>query len=185
MARDPEDRYQTASDVIVDLERSQLGVAIPSFISLDSALQDPVVRQRLTSPIEATQPDMQVKQALEEKQAKEQQIWFLRYQDQRGNLCKSKATSVEILDRLRRRAIPATTEAARTVQGKYKPLAKWPEFQQAIAALPSVKKPARRKGHPVATVTEPTLRSAWWWIALSLLGTGILVVILATVYLLT
>ena len=74
LARHPDDRYQTVSEVIVDLERSQLAVAIPSFISdVDNVLQDPVVMQRLTSPVEATQPDLRMKQALEEQQAKEQQ----------------------------------------------------------------------------------------------------------------
>ena len=63
LARDPENRYQTISEVIVDLDRSQLAASIPSFVRLDSVLQDPVVMRRLTTPIEATQPDLQVKQA--------------------------------------------------------------------------------------------------------------------------
>ena len=86
LARDPDNRYQTVSEVIVDLERSQLAAAIPSFVNLDSALQDPVVMQRLTRPIEKTQPDLHI------KHASEKQTWFLRYRDQRGNLCKLKGS---------------------------------------------------------------------------------------------
>ena len=111
MARDPVDRYQTASEVIVDLERSELAAAIPSFISMDTALQDPVVRERLTTPIQATQPDMQLKQGLLEKQAKDRVVWYLRYRDQRGNLCKAKATTADLLARLRKGTVPPNIEA--------------------------------------------------------------------------
>jgi len=59
MARNPRDRFQTASELIVQLERSQLAAALPSFVELDQALTDPLVRARLTAPYEATRPDLQ------------------------------------------------------------------------------------------------------------------------------
>jgi len=59
MARNPRDRFQTASELIVQLERSQLSAALPSFVELDQALTDPLVRSRLTAPAEATRPDLQ------------------------------------------------------------------------------------------------------------------------------
>ena len=184
LARDPDNRYQSVSEVIVDLERTQLAAAIPSFVSLDSALQDPVVRQRLTSPIEATQPDLNLQQALEEKQAKEKQPWLLRYRDQRGNLCKSKATTAEILDRLKKGTIPLHTEAARSAQGKFKSLEKWPEFQKAVAALPVAKKAQKRKEKPAAEAAPSSLRGqTWWWIAAAVVGVGILAILILTVYL--
>ena len=107
MARYPSDRYQTASDLIVDLERSQLASAIPSFIEVDAALQDPVVRQRLTSPIEPTQPDLQLQKAMADQESKEKVTWFVRYTDQRGNLCKGKGSTKEVRDRLETRHDPA------------------------------------------------------------------------------
>jgi serine/threonine protein kinase len=58
MARNPRDRFQTASELIVHLERSQLAAALPSFVELDQALTDPLVRARLTAPSEATRPDL-------------------------------------------------------------------------------------------------------------------------------
>jgi serine/threonine protein kinase len=188
LARDPENRYQTVSEVIVDLERSQLAAVIPSFVSVDSALQDPVVVQRLMSPIEATQPDLQMQQALADKEAKSQQPWFLRYQDRRGTLCKSKATTAEILDRLHKRTIPTHAEAARSAQGKFKPLAKWPEFQQEIAAIPAGTQANQRRAKPAAKPAaelEAPSQSGqrWWWIAAGVLGVGILAIILVTVFL--
>jgi serine/threonine-protein kinase len=59
MARNPRDRFQTASELIVHLERSQLAAALPSFVELDQALTDPLMRARLTAPSEATRPDLQ------------------------------------------------------------------------------------------------------------------------------
>ena len=164
LARDPDNRYQTISEAIVDLERSQLAATIPSFVSIASALQDPVVVQRLTSPIEATQPDMQFKQALEAKQAKE--IWFLRYRDQRGNLCKLKGAAAEIINRVRKGTIPPQAEASRSAQGKFKPLAKWLEFREAVAKVPKAEKR-----------TEPKARRfRWWWLAAAGVGGVVLFV---------
>src|SRR5262245_18094647 len=44
LARQPRDRYQTASELIVDLERSKLAATVPSFVDPDLALKDPTVR---------------------------------------------------------------------------------------------------------------------------------------------
>ncbi len=174
LARDPENRYQTVSEVIVDLERSQLSAPIPSFINIDTALQDPVVVARLTAPIEKTQADMQVKRALEEKQAKEQRIWFLRYKDQRGNLCKAKAPASEVVQRLRKGSIPLDAEAARAAQGPFKPLTKWPTFHKTIAALQNAKKPpsrAREESQEAdSAVASPFNGGRWWWLIAGGLG---------------
>jgi serine/threonine protein kinase len=57
LRRLPKDRYQTVSEVIVDLERSNLSARVPSFVDADLALQDPVVRSRLASAPQPTQLD--------------------------------------------------------------------------------------------------------------------------------
>src|SRR5262249_8676005 len=46
LAREPADRYQTASELIIDLERSKLAAPLPSFVDPEQALQDPIVRER-------------------------------------------------------------------------------------------------------------------------------------------
>jgi serine/threonine-protein kinase len=181
LARDPENRYQTVSEVIVDLERTKLASAIPSFISVDTALQDPVVRQRLTTPIQATQPDMQLQKALAERQ--DQQSWYLKYRDQRGNLCKSKATTAEILDRLRKGTIPLHAEVSRLPNEKFKPLEKWPEFHQAAAPAPTAKKPDK-PWEPQAreSMEERSSWQTWWWIIAAVVGTGLVMLLLLTAY---
>src|SRR5260370_17533037 len=60
LAREPRERYQTASELIVDLERSNLAAQVPSFVDRDLAMQDPLVRQRLPSPPHPTCPPLQL-----------------------------------------------------------------------------------------------------------------------------
>ena len=54
----PEDRYQTASELLVELGRSGLAAVVPAFIDRDLTLQDPLVRDRLTAPVQPTLPDL-------------------------------------------------------------------------------------------------------------------------------
>jgi serine/threonine-protein kinase len=169
LKRDPADRYQTVSDVIVDLDRTRLAAAMPSYASIDTALQDPVMRQRLTSPIEATRPDMRVAPAPQKKAAQEP-TWLVRYRDSNGNLCKAKATMAEIIDRLRVGTIPIEAEAARIDQKRFRSLAKWPEFAQVLANLQASAK---------ADASSSDAAPIWWWIAAGTLGV-IVVGVLAT-----
>ncbi len=173
------DRYQTVSEVIVDLERSQLSAPLPSFAKLDSAMQDPVVAKRLTAPIEMTLPDLRVKQLLEEKMAKERELWHLRYKNAHGVLCKSKTTFADIVTRLKSGKLTADADASRAPKGKFKPLSQWPEFQPALAGI-NGKKAAKRK-KPLAPETTPF---PWRLYALGGLGIGVALLI-AVVYLLS
>jgi len=183
LARDPEDRYQTASEVIVDLERAQLASAIPSYISLDTALQDPVVVERLAAPIEKTQADMNVKRDMEEKLAKGRVLWFLRYRDQRGNLCKAKGTAGEICERLKKGTIPTDAEAARSPKGPFKSIENWSDFGRAIAGHKNGKKVEPRKEMAAETLGQTTVAAPakrWqplWWILAGVLGVGVVAVL--------
>src|SRR5258708_12502381 len=56
LARQPRDRYQTASELIVDLERSRLAAPVPSYADPEQALKDPWVRVCLASSGQPTQP---------------------------------------------------------------------------------------------------------------------------------
>ncbi len=128
LALDPADRYQTASEVIVDLERSQLGGAIPSFVELDEALQDPVMRQRLTSTIQPTSPDFNASPLAAKPVAAQPDFWFVRYIDRHGQRCKSKLTTRQICQRCRDGHFDAKVEVARKPRGEFQPLAQVIEF---------------------------------------------------------
>jgi serine/threonine-protein kinase len=128
LARDPKDRYQTASELIVDLERSNLAAQVPSFVDRDLAMQDPLVRQRLTSPAQATCPDLK----LAETPADGKEPWYLRYQDRHGNPCKVKGTLEDICKRIEDGKIPIEAEASRRPQGDFVPLDEFPQFEAAL-----------------------------------------------------
>jgi serine/threonine-protein kinase len=133
LARDPEGRYQTASELIIDLERLGLAAVVPSFVDAGVALKDPVVRRQLNVPLAATQPDVQVRPEPVVREVEPVPgVWFLRYHDHRGHLCKARATTEQILKRLRNRRIPADTEVARQMQGPYSPVADIAEFQVLV-----------------------------------------------------
>lgn len=193
LARDPDDRYQTISEVIVDLERANLAATIPSFANLDSVLQDPVARVRLTAPVQNTLPDLNVKRAIEERDSRDNSPWFLRYRDQRGNLCKAKAATKEIVQRVAKGSIPADAEAARTAQGPFKPLAKWVEFTKSIDAVhiekeaaPASKSASKADSKKMDRSAGSSLASSGWhgaWLlVLAALGLGALTIIAMTAF---
>ena len=134
--------------------------------------------KRLTSPIEMTLPDLRVKQLLEEKMAKEREIWHLRYKNPRGMLCKSKTTFADIVTRLKSGALTADADASRSPKGKFKPLAQWPEFQPALAGV-NVKKPAKRKP---AIVAQPALAPSRIY-AIGAIGFGVVLLVVAAFFL--
>jgi serine/threonine-protein kinase len=131
LARQPRDRYQTASELIVDLERSRLAAAVPSFADPAQALQDPVVQARLASSAEPTRPDLAPPPAAPKPAAEGQ--WVLRYRNRAGRLCKARATKEQIVQRLRDGRLPAEVEACRPAQQGFQPLKSYPEFKGIVA----------------------------------------------------
>jgi serine/threonine-protein kinase len=129
MARHPRDRYPLASDLIIDLERSQLAPAVPSFVDLELALQDPHMRARLTNPNEPTLPDLRLYGNGAKEAAGRPDVWYLRYLDPDGRACKARATTEQIVERLRKGQIPAGAEVSHEPQGEFRPLSAFPEFR--------------------------------------------------------
>ncbi len=156
LARDPQDRYQTASELIVDLERSNLAAEVPSFIDPLDAYSDPLVRERLTAPAQATQPDMRVGLGTD--------FWFVLYHDARGNLCKAKMTDTLLRRRLRAGRLSAQAKAARTPKGPFVPIETVAELQGEQP--PAIVRPKRTK--IAQPIPDPLMR--WWWmLALTLI----------------
>ncbi len=157
LARRPEQRYPSASDLIVDLERTQLDVAVPSFVDLDLALRDPVVRERLATAAQPTSVDVTAAAPRVDKVPEAAGFWFLRSKDRHGRLAKAKLTQGQVLQRLREGKLSAKVEAARSAQGEFRPLGSYVEFRDAVpptrppAESGRVPKPAavpRRKPAP-------------------------------------
>jgi serine/threonine-protein kinase len=133
LARSPKDRYQTASELIVDLERYRLASAVPSFADPEKALKDPLVRARLAPP-QRTQPDLRVRKPAAKTQLKPSNVWFVRYQNRDGRWCKAHGTTKQIADRLQDGRFSSTAEVSRRVDGGFRPLSWYPEFAAAATA---------------------------------------------------
>ncbi len=132
LAREPKDRYQTASELIVDLDRSGLAAAVPSFVDPERARQDPVVRERLNAVAQPTCPDLTLPE--NRGQPNGADFWYLRYRDRRGQWCKAKATTTQILKRLKEGKLPFRAEVSRQPQGEFSPLQRVPEFREAASS---------------------------------------------------
>jgi serine/threonine-protein kinase len=159
MARDLADRYQTASELIVDLERANLSAPVPSFVDQDLALQDPLVRERLIAPAQPTCPDLRSGAAEPKAEARNgnPDLWYLKYRDRRGQWCKARATTQQVVQRLRDGRVPADVEACHQPHGAFKALEAYPEFQQAMAAGSITRKPRKKEPPRSGSFRRPAL----------------------------
>jgi serine/threonine protein kinase len=187
LARDPRDRYQTASELIVDLERSGLSAQVPSFIDRDLAMLDPLVRQRITTPAQATAPDLQMPGASNLAEAPPE-LWYVRYRDTHGQLCKAKSTAEQIRRRLKEGRLPLQAQAAAQPQGTYLPLADLPEFREVVETQLKLRaqKPngsAREQDRDILadTVAEPASTGSSRWLILAGVGICAAVAVVALV----
>ena len=179
LARDPRDRYQTASEVIVDLERTGLAAPVLSFADPDLALQDPAARAYLATDAERTRLDVGGAAPAGNGEAAPPDIWYLRYRGKDGAWRKVRATGKQVVDRLRAGKVPAGVEACRADDGDFRPLAAVPEF---APHLPRPRKPPPRP-RPAAAPRQqsrPRSRRRALWLAL---GAAALVTALAAAFL--
>jgi serine/threonine-protein kinase len=192
MARNPRDRFQTASDLIVQLERSNLAASLPSFVELSQALADPLMRARLTAPSEATHPDMEAasrrkpprESIISEnfREAKDADIWHLRFRDAQGQWCKCRGTIKQILERFHKGQIPMDVEVSPQPQGEFKSLSEFPEFREAVytaGSQPKVQPDEKRRiggrrflRSPLSSGSTPFLPASFWVVAAILLLTA-------------
>jgi serine/threonine protein kinase len=177
LAREPRDRYQTASELIVDLDRSGLGTEVPSFVDQERALQDPLMRQRLTTPAELTCPDLALQKTANPPAADLTPPWYIRYRDRHRRLCKAKATGEQIRQRLREGRMPRDAEVSPKPQGDFVRLAEIAEFQEALEEGNKLRALAKKRpfaGMPSASATRHGTNE---WLMIGLAATlGLLLV---------
>ena len=103
LAREPRDRYQTASELIVDLERSRLAAPSPSFADPDLASQGPVGAgvPGHVSRANALDPDLPRKPE-PAAEAEAETVWLLRFRNRAGRVCRTHATTDQIVERMRK-----------------------------------------------------------------------------------
>lgn len=162
LARHPRDRYQTASELIIDLERTRLAPPVPSFVDPDAAYQDPLVRARLTSPAQSTHADLRVPARLSRAQATD--IWYLRYRNRDGRWCKAKASTQQLILRLREGRVPSGLEIGRDAKAEFRCPADFPEFRSilppgAAETERSAELPAPKARSGLAALLAPFMRT--------------------------
>jgi serine/threonine-protein kinase len=150
LAREPQDRYQTASELIVDLERSRLAARVPEYADPEQALQDPWVRARLAAPAHPTRPDLEARRptpANGEAAAScpPEDAWVLRYPDRPSNLAKVRLTTDEVIARLRAGRLVGDVEARKVSGGQFRPIRSFPEFKDVTIVKRRRKRAGRRR----------------------------------------
>jgi serine/threonine protein kinase len=170
LARDPANRYQTASELIVDLDRTNLTSPVLSFVSTDKALEDPHIRQRLSSPAQNTVADLDHATPTREVE----DVWYVRFRNVDGRMVKAKLTRKDIVARWKAKRFGDEAGVSGVASGPFLPL------REVFAEIDPESKPvpARRRPH------VPSLRHPrFWWFALGAAGAA-LATIVAAVYLL-
>jgi len=193
LARHPRDRYQTASELIVDLDRSGLGVVVPSFADPNLARQDPWVQACLTANVQPTRPDLTSPVRQEAKTNGRAGIWYLRYCDRKGTMRVVRATTAQIVQRLRQDRLPAKAELAMQADGLFRSPAEYADFRsikpervrrrpKRIEPQVDVVTPLPDGGlAPQSALGRPTgWRKRWWLLVAAGVGGGVVTVVLAS-----
>ncbi len=175
MARNPRDRYQIASELIVDLERSNLAAAVPTFVDPDLAKSDPSASHWLIAAAEPTCLDMQMQAKLAQRNKADPEIWYVRYRDKHGQPCKAKMTHDQIESRLADGKLSTRVEVSRKHNKGFKPVSAYAEFRKAIKAAPK----RRRRKAPIQNEIEPPAFMKYWWLT-TVAATGVIVAVLAS-----
>lgn len=119
LARRPEDRFQSASDLIIALDESNL---VPPALNWDDVTSD----NRPTLHI-ADQPTKQDDE--QEEESGQERHWYLWAGRVEGKLTCKKATTEQILDSLTQKHFTLEQQVSRSPRGPYRPLKEFIEFR--------------------------------------------------------
>ncbi len=158
IARLPQDRYQTASELIVALERSKLAARIPTFGDAEAALKDPQFQARAEETLQQTRLDIGAQVPQMAAPGGRGELWYLRFRNREGRWCKTRATTEQIVRRLHEGRMPRTTLARRRLGAEFLPLCAYPDFPSA--KLANGKGKSGRKPRRLTKASE--LRTSKW-----------------------
>jgi serine/threonine-protein kinase len=145
LARLPQSRYQTASELIVDLERIGLAARVPSFIERVHALQDPLVKARLAEPAQLTRIDPASGNRGKKRTSINPNIWYVQLRNSKGRFSRTRSKTWEIISALQHGKIPLDALASQDPKGELKPLSAYPPFAPVITELLAEENESRAK----------------------------------------
>jgi len=135
MAVNPADRYQTASELIVDLERTQLAEGVPSFADPEKALLDPYMRERLTSTAQPTQAD--IRSSVNHPPAPpSDRHWHVRFRNEEGQLRQVQMSAHGLQQRLKQGRLAEDAEISQRPDRDFKPVSQVEPFASLVPAKP-------------------------------------------------
>jgi hypothetical protein len=188
LAREPAERYQTASELIVDLERSRLANPVLSFADPDLARQDPWVQACMSAAAQPTLPDLEAAALQAKAEANgvkppalaPAEVWYLRRKDREGQWRRVRTTKKLIVQQLEAGELSFQTEARPEGTAGFRSLASYADFHNV--------KPVRRRTKPAVRPAAPppkpddaptdTGRVPWLlWLALGSGAAGVLLVL--------
>jgi eukaryotic-like serine/threonine-protein kinase len=139
LAREPSQRFQSASDLIAALEASGLVAERPSFTQNGqlALVKTPI---GVTAEAAPTRINLDVPPPRSVRPPDRTDVWHLRYRNRKGRIWCGRATTTQIVERLQTGQLPSGVEARRQKQDSYHPLAYYLEFQSIMTHA----KPARK-----------------------------------------
>jgi serine/threonine-protein kinase len=134
LARDPEDRYPNAAELIRDLETSGLVPEQPALAGEAPAPSDPQVQTSIASTTAPTRVNLELSNLPANAAASPVGTWFVRYRNRDGRLCNGRATTGQIIERVQAGQLPIGVEARRHSKDLFQPLTVFPEFRALMTA---------------------------------------------------
>jgi hypothetical protein len=172
LARHARDRYQTASELIIDLERSRLAVPVPSFADPDLARQDPWV-QAFIATGEPTRLDPEATPGPGRRTPREKDPepeWIVRYRNRAGRAFTSRLSTEEVIERLQEETLPPDATARRPADEEFHPLEKFTVFREH---LPRNEPPPARKAPTPRPKPAPEAPATSWAVFTTMLGIAV------------
>jgi len=162
LAAAPEDRYQTASELIVDLERTGLAAPLLSFSDQELALQDPVVRARVSADNLATKLDVSRPAVPPPK------VWYVRHTTREGKTVTAKATTEKVIQAIQKRLLTSSAEASPNLSGPFRKLGMYGTFREALhrAAMSDLPDEETAVGGKACSPSAGS-RMRWSWVLLA------------------
>ncbi|HMP16340.1 MAG TPA: serine/threonine-protein kinase, partial [Gemmatales bacterium] len=128
LARKPEDRYQSASDLIIALDESNL---VPPTLNWEEALHDvagTLIADQPTQHDESAEPEIQ------------ERFWYLWTGRVQGKLTCKRASTEQIQSALAKKEYTLEQQVSRSPRGPYRPLRDFIEFRMPVPSSPTPQK---------------------------------------------